>query len=234
MERLTASVRVRGIDAFGEHFSASIPCTYRWSPHIRQRNLAVVYSFVDIASELGYDASEVAFLTLTVRHPARLTYRAGRDALEALRGSWRRLTRELRRDSVEYLAVIEPGEQNGFPHYHVVLLGASESHCERYIAFWCEAVDALPVGQDYSVVRDIRNTGAYIAKYLTKTLDSDLNLKWLELCYRERVRTWSMTRRMRSTIAAKYRNPLAGLGTLGDIQMSWQPDPEGGPSSVPL
>jgi hypothetical protein len=224
MERLTAAVQVRGVDAFGVHYAAAIPCTYRWSPHMRKRNLAVIYSFCDIAADLGYDASEVAFLTLTVRHPTRLTYRAGRETLEALRGSWRRLTRELRRDNIEYLAVIEPGEQKGFPHYHVVLLGASESHCERYVAFWCRVADALPAGQDYSVVRDIRNTGAYIAKYLTKTLDSDLNLKWLELCYRERVRTWSMTRRMRSKIAAKYRNPLAGLGTFGDSCMSWTAD----------
>lgn len=131
------------------------------------------------------------------------------------------MSREIRRAGAEYLAVIEPGEVGGFPHYHVVLLGASEAFCEALIARWCKTVDALPVGQNYSVVRDIRQTGAYIAKYLTKTLDSGLDLKWLELCYRERVRTWSMTNRIRSKIAAKYRNPLTGLGLLGDAQMSW-------------
>lgn len=221
MDRLNASVQVRGVDCFGEHYSASIPCNYRWSPHIRRRNIAVIYSFCEICSELGYDASTVSFLTLTVRHPTKLTYGAASAALQELRRGWARVTREIRRAGVEYLAVIEPGEVGGYPHYHVVLLGASEAFCEAFIARWCKTVDALPAGQDYSVVRDIRNTGAYIAKYLTKTLDSDINLKWLELCYRERVRTWSMTRRMRSLIAEKYKNPLAGLGTFGDSCMSW-------------
>jgi hypothetical protein len=221
MDRLNAAVQVRGIDCFGEHFSAAIPCNYRWSPHIRRRNLAVIYSFCDICAELGYDASEVAFLTLTVRHPRKLTYGAASAALGELRRGWRHLTREIRRAGVEYLAVIEPGETGGFPHYHIVLLGASEPFCEALIRSWCKTVDALPVGQDYSVVRDIRQTGAYIAKYLSKTLDSDLDWKWLELCYRERLRTWSMSRRIRSKIAAKYRNPLSGLCILGDAQMSW-------------
>jgi len=81
LERLNAAVQVRGIDCFGEHFSAAIPCNYRWSPHIRRRNLAVIYSFCDICAELGYDASEVAFLTLTVRHPRKLTYGAASAAL---------------------------------------------------------------------------------------------------------------------------------------------------------
>ena len=226
LERLNAAVQVRGINCLGEHFSAAIPCNYRWSPHIRQRNLAVIYSFCDICGELGYDASTVSFLTLTVRHPRKLTYGAASAALKELRRGWQRVTREIRRAGVEYLAVIEPGETGGFPHYHVVLLGASEAFCEALITLWCRTVDALPVGQDYSVVRDIRQTGAYIAKYLTKTLDSDLDWKWLELCYRERLRTWSMTRRLRSRIAAKYHNPTAGLGILGEAQMSWQEHPD--------
>ena len=221
MDRLNAAVQVRGIDCFGDHFSAGIPCNYRWSPHIRRRNLAVIYSFCEICSELGYDASTVSFLTLTVRHPTNLTYGAASAALGELRRGWARVTREIRRAGVEYLAVIEPGEVGGYPHYHVVLLGASEPFCEALIGSWCRTVDARPVGQNYSVVRDIRQTGAYIAKYLTKTLDSDLDWKWLELCYRERLRTWSMSRRIRSKIAAKYRNPLSGLCILGDAQMSW-------------
>lgn len=223
-DRLSAAVQVTGVGPEGYIYLANIPCTYRWTPGTRRKNLAVIYSFCDIASDLGYDASEVSFLTLTVRHPKRLTYPAARAALQALREGWKKLSRELRRDHVEYLAVIEPGEKNGFPHYHVVMLGASEALCERYIAFWCGRVDALPQGQDYSTVRDIRKTGAYIAKYLSKTLDSELDLKWLELCYRERVRTWAMTRDMRSKIAAKYANPLKGLGLCGDTQMDWGDD----------
>jgi hypothetical protein len=70
-------------------------------------------------------------------------------------------------------------------------------------------------------VQDIRNTGAYIAKYLSKTLDSDIDYRWLELCYRKRIRTWSMSREARAYIAAKYKNPLQGLGVFGDSCMSW-------------
>lgn len=229
-ERLLAVLQVTGVGPQGDIAISTIPCTYRWAETTRRRNLAVIYSFCEIAAGLGYDASEVSFLTLTVRHPKRLTYPAARAALRALRKCWKLLGRELRRDNVEYLAVLEPGEKNGYPHYHVVLLGASEAFCERYIAFWCGHTDALPKGQDSSTVKDIRKTGAYISKYLSKTLDSELDLKWLELCYRERVRTWSMTRRMRSEIAAKYRNPLSGLGILGESRVYWDddPTPEGG------
>ncbi|NMC89607.1 MAG: hypothetical protein GYA64_08320, partial [Methanomicrobiales archaeon] len=44
---------------------------------MRKRNLATIYSWVDyVTEERGYDASEVAFLSLTVRHPRKHTYRA--------------------------------------------------------------------------------------------------------------------------------------------------------------
>ena len=220
-ERVNASVRIRGIGPDGAAYRAVIPCTYRWSPHVRERNLAVIYSFVDYVTERGYDPSEVAFLTLTVRHPSRHTYPAAARCVDDLRRGWSLLSREFRRHSLEYLCVMEPGSENGFAHYHLAVLGASEAVCEALITRWCNITGALPVGQDYSLVRDIRNTGAYIAKYLSKTLDSELDYKWLELCYRKRIRTFSMSRDARAYIAAKYRKPLSGLGTLGAAEMSW-------------
>ena len=60
-ERVNASVRVRGIGPDGAAYRAVIPCNYRWSPHVRQRDLAVIYSWVDYVTECGYDPSEVAF-----------------------------------------------------------------------------------------------------------------------------------------------------------------------------
>lgn len=230
-ERLEASVRMRGIDAEGVHFSAAIPCTYRWTEHRRRENLAVIYSFVEYLEAAGYDSSTIAFITLTVRHPTRLTYPAAAAALAELRRGWGRVTREIRRADAEYLAALEPGELNGYPHYHIILAGASEDVCKALIASWCTTVDALPIGQNWSIVNDIRLVGAYIAKYMSKTLDSELDYKWLELCYRERVRTWSMSRSARAWITAKYRNPRAGLGTLGEIRMSWMGDRAEGPVS---
>jgi hypothetical protein len=227
-ERVNASVRVRGIGPDGAAYRAVIPCTYRWSPHMRKRNLAVIYSFVDYVTERGYDASEVAFLTLTVRHPSRHTYRAASQCVDDLRRGWSLLSREFRRYDLEYLCVMEPGSENGFAHYHLAVLGASEAVCERLIDRWCSITGALPVGQDYSLVKDIRNTGAYIAKYLSKTLDSELDYRWLELCYRKRIRTWSMSREARKYIAEKYRNPLQGLGVFGDSCMSWALAPDDG------
>ena len=166
-DRMNASVRVRGVDAQGVPFSAAVPCTYRWSPHMRKRNLATIYSWVDyVTEELGYDASEVAFLTLTVRHPRKHTYRAASQCVDDLRRAWSLISRDFRRLDLEYLRVIEPGSLNGFAHYHLVVVGASEAVCERLIGRWCKVADALPVGQSYSFVRDIRQTGAYIAKYL--------------------------------------------------------------------
>lgn len=220
-ERVNASVRVRGIGPDGAAYRAVIPCTYRWSSHMRKRNLAVIYSWVDYVTECGYDPSEVAFLTLTVRHPSRHTYPAAARCVDDLRRGWSLLSREFRRRDLEYLRVIEPGGKNGFAHYHLPVVGASEDVCEALITRWCNITGALPVGQEYSFVRDIRQTGAYIAKYLSKTLDSELDYKWLELCYRKRIRTFSMSREARRYIAAKYKNPLRGLGVFGDSCMSW-------------
>lgn len=227
-ERASASVRVRGIDAKGAPYTASVPCNYRWMDHIRQRDLAVIYSWVEYIEEAGYDSAEVAFMTLTVRHPSRHTYPAASACIDDLRRGWSLISRDIRRSGLEYLRVIEPGERNGFAHYHLILAGASEAVCESLVGRWCSVVDARPAGQDYSVVVDIRQTGAYIAKYLSKTLDSELDYRWLELCYRRRVRTFSMSRASRSYIAAKYRNPLKGLGTLGDACMSWSLTPDEG------
>jgi len=220
-ERVNASVRVRGIGPDGAAYRAVIPCTYRWSPHMRKRNLAVIYSFVDYVTERGYDPSEVAFLTLTVRHPSRHTYPAAAACVDDLRRGWSLLSREFRRRSLEYLCVMEPGSLNGFAHYHLPVLGASEAVCEALVTRWCNITGALPVGQDYSFVQDIRNTGAYIAKYLSKTLESDIDYRWFELCYRKRIRTWSMSREARKYISEKYHNPLSGLGLFGDSCMSW-------------
>jgi len=227
-ERVNASVRVRGIGPDGVAYRAAIPCTYRWSPHVRERNLAVIYSWVGYVTECGYDPSEVAFLTLTVRHPSRHTYPAAARCVDDLRRGWSLLSREFRRRDLEYLRVIEPGGKNGFAHYHLPVVGASEDVCEALITRWCNITGALPVGQEYSFVRDIRQTGAYIAKYLTKTLDSELDYKWLELCYRKRIRTFSMSREARRYIAAKYKNPLRGLGVFGDSCMSWALAPDDG------
>ncbi len=230
-DRMNASVRVRGVDAQGVPFSAAIPCNYRWMDHMRKRNLAVIYSWVDyVTEERGYDPSEVAFLTLTVRHPRKHTYPAAAACVDDLRRAWSLVSRDFRELQLEYLRVIEPGAANGFAHYHLPVVGASEAVCERLVARWCKVADALPVGQDYSFVRDIKQTGAYIAKYLSKTLDSDLDYRWLELCYRKRIRTFSMSRAAGSYIAAKYRKPLAGLGTLGAAEMSWAlvPPPDDG------
>jgi hypothetical protein len=227
-DRMNASVRVRGVDAQGVPFSAAIPCNYRWMDHIRQRNLATIYSWVDYVTERGYDASEVAFLTLTVRHPRKHTYRAASQCVDDLRRGWSLLSREFRRHDLEYLRVIEPGGKNGFAHYHLPVVGASEAVCEALIGRWCKVADALPVGQEYSFVRDIKKTGAYIAKYLSKTLDSELDYRWMELCYRKRIRTFSMSRDARAYIAAKYRKPLRGLGTFGDSCMSWALAPDDG------
>ena len=195
---------------------------------MRKRNLAVIYSFVDYVTEREYDPSEVAFLTLTVRHPSRHTYRAASQCVDDLRRGWSLLSREFRRHSLEYLCVMEPGSVNGFAHYHLAVLGASEAVCEALITRWCNITGALPVGQDYSLVKDIRNTGAYIAKYLSKTLETDIDYRWLELCYRKRIRTWSMSREARRYIAEKYKNPLRGLGTFGDSCMSWALAPDDG------
>jgi len=96
-DRMNASVRVRGVDAQGVPFSASIPCNYRWMDHVRQRDLATIYSWVDyVTEERGYDASEVGFLTLTVRHPRKHTYRAASQCVDDLRRAWSLISHDFR------------------------------------------------------------------------------------------------------------------------------------------
>jgi hypothetical protein len=194
---------------------------------MRSRTLAMIYGFVDYVRDAGFDASEVAFLTLTVPHPRRHTYPGVSACLSDLRSGWSGVSRYFRRYGLEYLRFTEQGAKNGYPHYHLPIVGASEEQLKKLVVRWCSLTGARTDIQKYTVSRDINNLGAYIAKYVSKSLDGPLDLRWMELCYRERVRTVSMSRAARSWISARYSqnsDPFLGLAVYGEPVMSWSLD----------
>lgn len=224
-----------GIDAFGEILRYSGFLRYRWSSFRRERNLALIYSF---AENLPLDSqSELFFATLTVRHPRRHSYPAQCAAISDLRSAWALFRQYLRRISgLRYLRFIEAGSRNGFAHIHMVLfVPAAESRkVEKIPEKWvriCEKIgnSARISAQNLQKIdstSEVRNVGAYISKYLSKSLEfgkSAENVdfwRWMEVCYRLRLRCISMDAESRAYIKRKYAKieDLAGVsGVAGEF-----------------
>lgn len=216
-------IRVTGVDICGDIYITNRAAICRNTAEGRRRTEARIYSFVDYLRETGYDAGTLHFLTLTVRHGTSGSYRSMRETLDRVRSGWSSLRHTVKKEGVEYLAVIEPGERRGYPHLHLILAGASDGFCERLVNLWTDTYRlGLRVGQDWSCVDSIEHTGAYLRKYLCKQFDgSPDNLRWAELCYRERVRTFRMSRRASAWINDKYRDPLRGTGLMGALEVGY-------------
>lgn len=203
-----------GLDAFGNLQTYSGHLLMRWSAERQRHNLALVYSWAESLE----NASDLHFVTLTAWHPTSGTYASHRDTLQYLRYAWGIVSRQLRRWDLRYFRVIEPGELRGYPHIHLVLVGASDAACEALVRSWCRALNkrgnpALPAAQDWQRVDDIRNVGAYLAKYLTKSIKPEIDTsywRWMEICFREGIRCVSMDAKSRAYIHAKYPKSLPG------------------------
>lgn len=229
-----------GVDAFGavEHHQGNL--SYRWSQDRLRRNLALIYSFSE-SLPAGWD---IWFLTLTVRHPACHTYTGQVRAIEDLRAAWDLMRRlALRRIDCRYLRVYEAGEKNGYAHIHMVLV-ASQSEAmrvralpERWVAA-CHKIgnDAVLDAQNLQLCENVRNVGAYLSKYLSKTLQvatagsEDVMLwRWIEVCYRLRLRCVAMDAVSRRYIESKYAAANCRLQGVAGAWMLLDPsgvDPE--------
>ncbi|MCK9328107.1 MAG: hypothetical protein M0P69_21605, partial [Bacteroidales bacterium] len=139
------------------------------------------------------------------------------------------IRRYLNRWGCRYLRVIEPGGKRGYPHYHLIVLGLTSVTAEQLRDRWLAVVPgAVAAAQKIEVVKDIENLGAYLTKtlgYVAKQWDDRRdNEHWWhyqELRYRLGIRDIAMDSRTRAYIAAKYKNPVAGLCCCGEQKIHW-------------
>lgn len=224
---LHARYNYLGIDVAGDIHMSSGSLIPRWSEERQKRSFAQIYSWAESLE----NASDLHFVTLTAWHPTSGTYASHRDTLQYLRDAWGIVSRQLRRWDLRYLRVIEPGELRGYPHIHLVLVGASDAACEALVRSWCRALNnrgnpALPAAQDWQRVDDVARVGAYVSKYLQKTVNPAKTAaywRWMELCYRERLRVFAMDARSADYIRRKYPRQSGALlpWVLRDID--WDP-----------
>lgn len=212
-----------GVDAFGELQRVQGRLWRRWSDTRRRQNLALIYSFSEILPE----NSRIWFLTLTVRHPKKHTYIGQKRAIEDIRDAWALFRVWMRKmiPNCRYLRYIEAGSENGYAHIHMILCYPNDEnyekitkHVSRIPDVWCRCCrkignDALPKSQniqDIGSESEIQNVGAYISKYLSKTLETEKSVentdfwRWMEVCYRMRLRTVSMDAESRQYVRKKY------------------------------
>ena len=210
-----------GVDCWGNYRYCRNNLTPRWSEYRRRYTLARIYSWSEAVAPLaalkvGYDLPVAHLVTLTVKHDTKGSYPSMVDTVNKLRRGWSGVRCWLSRSGVRYLRVMEPGEKNGYPHYHIVLVGADDAFCEELIRRWLKACpDSLRKGQDYQRVESIKNVGAYVAKYLSKSFECEDSVQywhWLELCYRLRLRCFSMDSASSAYIKAKYLKMPSGVG----------------------
>ena len=216
----------------GEIVCADGKFSPRWCREYQRRSYAQIYSFAEscmseqvcAVDELGHiSASSVWLVTLTVQHSCTQSYRSMRETVENLRKSWNDIRRWVNAQKFRYLRVMEPGELNGYPHYHMVVIGADKDTVERLICRWLIACDkngnkANVKGQDYRQADSIQNVGAYVCKYIQKSFQPDSDgsnmriwWRWMELAYREHIRVYAMDRKSSRYIAKKYPRKDSGV-----------------------
>lgn len=208
-----------GVDIFGDVKVASGPLLGRWSAEYRRRMLAVVYSWAESATQQG---DTIHLVTLTAKHGRSGSKPDMMATVDKLRQAWRGILYTLSRSGCRYLRVIEPGEVRGYPHIHLVLSGVSDGFCEALVQRWLSACPgALRAGQDWQRCEDVQRVGAYVCKYLGKSLEYTPTRdfwRWQELCYSCRLRTVAMDAESRRYIRDKYaaaaaKTPRAICGT---------------------
>jgi Bacteriophage replication gene A protein (GPA). len=216
-----------------------------------RRSLANIYTFAEGLEEVAglgisknsegkISVAKAHFVTLTVQHGRNGTYPDMMKTVNMLRDCWSSVRKRVNRAGWKYLRVMEPGEQNGYPHYHMIVVGASDEGIEEFVKAWVSAANRLGnparmVAQEYGLVEDIHNVGAYVSKYVSKSFkpgadedhaDNENWWRWMELCYREGIRTYAMDAQSRAFVARKYPDKL--LSGVGEIDFGQYLDPDVG------
>jgi hypothetical protein len=230
--RMQSRLRIRGLglDAEGEPYVVNKGAICRYSDEGVMRSKARLYSFIDYLRAEGRDVTALWFLTLTTAHSTSGSYLSMASTIDTLRGGWGGVRKILHKRDIEYLRIIEPGEKKGYPHYHIILSGASQGDIDSIIHIWCNKYHlGVPEAQKGVLVEDIEYAGSYIWKYVSKNIEGEMTpqlVRWAELCYRKDVRVFGMTKRASQWIAAKYRDPIKGLGTAGPVEVMYEDDDE--------
>lgn len=240
-----------GVDFAGEVTTASGKLRPRWSEYYQEVTRARIYKWAEALTVLqgsaiqdsGHISTDKAhFVTLTVRHDVGGSYRSMRETVEALRASWEGVRRRVNRSGWHYLRVMEPGGENGYPHYHMIIVGAEDQEIEEFVQAWLRACNkrgnaASRKGQNWQRAENIRNVGAYVVKYLSKSFkpeevgrrDALTWWRWMELCYREGVRTYAMDQLSGRYIRKCYPGKLHGVGCMEfvtDVETDYLEEPE--------
>jgi len=233
---LLAGYSYLGVDCLGDVATASGQMQPRWSEFARRRALSTIYSFVEDNKCKCQQAPPIAeqratwcghFITLTVKHGKKGSYQDMTETVRILRECWNKVRRYVARKNWRFLRVMEPGEVNGYPHYHLIILGAIEQDVEAFLDRWVTAAnslgnDARREAQNCQYVENIRNLGAYVAKYVSKSFglessgisasDNKNYWRWVELCYRQRIRTFAMDSKSAEYVRHKYAKLPSGIG----------------------
>lgn len=212
--------RYMGVDWLGEIRSCCNNLSPRWSAYHQKCTLARVYSWSESAAMenalLGVPLPVAHLVTLTVRHDTSGSFRSHRETVEKLRQGWSGVRCWVSRSDVRFLRVIEPGETRGYAHIHLVVIGASDAWCAELVRRWLAACpDSSPRAQNVQRVEDIKRVGAYVSKYLSKSIDradTPEYWRWMELCYRLRLRCFAMDAKSSAYIKKKYGTKPAGVG----------------------
>ena len=215
----------------------------RWSDFHKEKSWARIYRFSESCfmedgcsmDEFGHvSASEIHMITLTVRHPVTGSYVSHKNTVDSLRASWSLVRRwvnsKVRSSGWRYLRVMEPGEIHHYPHYHMVVIGASMEEMEELKKRWLAACHkignkASEKGQDIQVARDIKNVGAYLLKYIGKQYkqDDETYWQWMELCYREHIRVYAMDKKSSAYIKRVYHKIKFG-SVPGETLIDFDPE----------
>jgi len=194
----------------------------RWSDERKRKNLATIYSWC----ERVLDVKAYYMVTLTVKHGTFGSYKDMADTVDMLRECWNGVRRFVNRRGWTYLRVMEPGEINHYPHYHMVICDVDNPEDVRKLVYlWLDTAhklgnNASPKAQEVSYTKDVRKVGAYVAKYLSKTVEFDVTdmyfWRWMELSYRKGIRVFAMDKESSKYIKWKYLK--LPKGTHGDTE----------------
>jgi len=195
----------RGIDCWdeeGEPITRVKDLKPRWSKLAMKRALSIIIAWSEVN-----ETEKAHFVTLTVQHDLTGSFRSMSQAVADLRAGWEGIRKFVNRKGWKYLRVMEYGEEqrgssgNLHPHYHMIIIGASDSEINDMIGLWIRRLNKIGnkadmKAQNVQYVDDIRNTQAYVSKYLSKSFEDNSKderfWRWMELCYREGIRTFAV------------------------------------------
>lgn len=200
----------------------------RWSDLRKWKNKQIIKAW----SEQELEREGYYMVTLTVKHGMFGFYTDMVNTVNMLRECWNGVRRFINRKGWKYLRVMEPGEINHYPHYHMVICNVDNpKDIKQLVNLWLRTAhklgnNASPKAQNVRYTENVRYVSAYVSKYLSKTLYFNVNDKyfwrWIELSYRNGIRVFAMDKN--SSKFVKWYFLKAPSGTAGDTEIDYDED----------